>query len=510
MVMRYLPEMTTKTLQARQHGQSPNDSNPILPRKPCQATSTDISSRSNPIQSSDNRKILLVNIRQECFNVNDFQVLAKKYLPKDLYEYLASGTDDAQTLYENRVAFQRWFLRPRVLRCVGNISTKTQLFSYTVNMPVFVSPAGVHALCHEEGECATARACAKAGILFALSQHSTKSIEEVRTTTMHEGGIQFYQAYILKNRQKTLSLIRRAIHAGYHGIILTVDSVRFGYREADARNGFNALPPPHRLVNYDDDNDDDNHDGSSTADTETHIAATTTSTTPNTTSLDQTYNSQQKKAWDQNSEQMFEQNVTWNDVTWIKSILPWKIPLIIKGVMTAEDALLAMEAGADGIMVSNHGGRQLDGCLATIDALPEIVHVVRGRVPVWLDSGVRRGTDFLKALCKFQKSYCRNVLDFFGRKKRTYNPFLLNYWILCGSIFVMHVSSPWSHCCWHWQARFLCTCCRWRRRSIVHVGVAADRIGSGHGNLWNGTHSRHFAKFGDPASIRDSINHDRT
>jgi (S)-2-hydroxy-acid oxidase len=373
--MSYLPEMTIKTLQARRRQHHADDDH--KPHSFMQNSALNG-------QSSG----AVIDFQAECFNVNDFQILAKKHLPKDLYEYLASGTDDAQTLYENRAAFQRWFLRPRVLRPVGNISTRTTLFSHTVNMPVFVSPAGVHALCHKEGECATARACAKAGILFGLSQHSTRSIEDVRL----DGALQFYQAYILKDRDQTLRLVRRAIHAGYQGIILTVDSVRFGYREADARNGFNALPPPHRLVNY----DDDYHGSDTAASNATKGDAASQCTLLG--SLDQTYNSQEKRAWDQNSEQMFEQNVTWNDVAWIKSILPNNMPLVIKGIMTAEDALLAMEAGADGIMVSNHGGRQLDGCLATIDALPEIAQAIGGQVPIWLDSGVRRGTDVLKAL----------------------------------------------------------------------------------------------------------------
>jgi (S)-2-hydroxy-acid oxidase len=416
--MTYLPEMTIKTLQVRQQQQrASSNSNPT----PIQQLSSTKIFDSIPKQYENT--MIPVDFRQKCFNVNDFQVLAKKCLPKELYEYLASGTDDAQTLWENRAAFQRWFLRPRVLRSVGNISTKTQFFSYMVNMPVFVSPAGVHALCHEEeGECATARACAKAGILFALSQHSTKSIEEVRRI---KGGIQFYQSYILKDRNQTLRLIRRAIHAGYHGIILTVDSVRFGYREADARNGFNALPPPHRLVNYDDDDDhedddnDDHNKDNHSDDQQKNSKDDGVETTTPTIHLDQTYNSQQKKAWDQNSEQMFEQNVTWNDVTWIKSILPYNMPLIIKGIMTAEDALLAMEAGADGIMVSNHGGRQLDGCLATIDVLPEIVQVVRGRLPIWLDGGIRRGTDVLKALGEYKQPYCcvNNVYISLGCKR---------------------------------------------------------------------------------------------
>lgn len=235
-------------------------------------------------------------------------------------------------------------------------------------MPVFCSPAGVHALCEpNDGECSTAKACCEAGILFGLSQHSTRSIEEVAAAAPSSKTNLWYQAYILKDREKTLRLIRRAVQAGYRGIFVTVDSVRFGYREADARNGFSALPPPHRLVNYDNDDKD-------------------------SLSLDETYNSKKESAWDQNTEQMFEQNVSWKDIRLIKQELGSSIPLVLKGIMTAEDAELAISAGADGIMVSNHGGRQLDGALASIDALPEIVMKVAGRIPVMLDGGVRRGT----------------------------------------------------------------------------------------------------------------------
>jgi len=338
--------------------------------------------------------------QQLCFNVDDFQILAKKRLPKDLYEYLASGSDDGQTLLENRLAFKNWYLRPRVLRQVKHIKTRTVLrfgsgndnaHKYPVAMPLFVSPAGVHALCDNEGECATVRACFKASIMFGLSQHSTRSIEEVASAatavsrSSSPSPLNFYQAYILKDRKRTLSLIRRAIRAGYKGIFLTVDSVRFGYRECDARNGFNSLPPPHRLVNYD----------------VNDISAAVAAIESNSSSLDQTYNSQEKKSWDQNSEQMFEQNVTWEDVKWIKKELNEHgkgVPLVVKGIMTAEDAVLAVQAGADVVMVSNHGGRQLDGCMAAIDVLPEVVRAVNGIVPIWLDGGIRRGTDILKAL----------------------------------------------------------------------------------------------------------------
>jgi (S)-2-hydroxy-acid oxidase len=311
------------------------------------------------------------NAEVQLCNLDDFQRIAKLKLPKALYEYLASGTDDEQTLAENRSAFKQWYLRPRMMRPVGNLSTRTTLFGRTSSMPVFVTPAGLHALCDPiHGECATAKACADVGIMFGLSQHATKSIEQVASAVPN--GNRWYQAYILKDRSVTLRLVQRAVQSGYHGIFLTVDSVRFGYREADARNGFNALPPPHRLVNYDEG--------------------------PGTSNLDQTYNAKVQKAWDQNTEKLFEQDVSWDDVRWLKEKGCSGLPLVIKGIMTSEDADLAIKAGADGVMVSNHGGRQLDGALASIDALPEVVAAVNGRVPVFLDGGIRRGTDVLKAL----------------------------------------------------------------------------------------------------------------
>jgi (S)-2-hydroxy-acid oxidase len=150
---------------------------------------------------------------------------------------------------------------------------------------------------------------------------------------------------------------------------------------------FNALPHPHRLVNYDNEGGDDEGIGNNNS-----------TSSSSGRSLDETYNARQHKAWDQNSEQMFEQNVTFEDVGWLKVNACPHLPLIVKGIMTGEDADQAMNAGADGVMVSNHGGRQLDGALATIDVLPEVVAAVRQRGPVLLDGGVRRGTDVLKAL----------------------------------------------------------------------------------------------------------------
>jgi (S)-2-hydroxy-acid oxidase len=357
-------------------------------------------------------------------SVQDYQVLAQQRLPKALYEYLASGSDDEQTLAENRSAWYHWYLRPRVLRPVSDISTRTTIAfatlpsssSLSLSMPLFVSPAGVHAVCDADGggECTTAQACAAAGILFGLSQHSTRSIEDVAASvptncatttgtasTLHK----FYQAYLLKDRRMTMHLIQRAVNAGYQGLFLTVDSVRFGYREADARNGFDALPPPHRLVNYDDvgptsaDRDESNNETFERASPSPEIPVAVDPERRH--DLESTYNGRKHKSWDQNIELMFAQDASWDDVRSIKRQFP-HLPLIVKGIMTGEDAILAVEAGADGIMVSNHGGRQQDGCLASIDALPEVVAAVRScrraPIPVFLDGGVRRGSDILKAL----------------------------------------------------------------------------------------------------------------
>lgn len=332
-----------------------------------------------------------VSTEHKICNASDYQIVARSLLPKPLYEYLASGTDDEQTLEENSSAFKYWYLRPRVMRPVGSISTATTLFGQKLSLPVFISPAGVHALCDEvHGECASARAAQRVGTLFGLSQHATRSIEEVADTCAAQGNANlWYQCYILKDRDMTLRLVRRAADAGYKGIFLTVDSVRFGFREADARNGWNALPEPHRLVNYDE--EISNKQQSSESKKSSWLSPEA--------SVDKTkIYSGDEDAWDQNTEQLFEQNPTWNDVRWLKREACHDLPLIIKGIMTAEDAVEAVKAGADGVMVSNHGGRGLDGALAAIDALPEVVAAVGDKVPVLMDSGVRRGTDVLKAL----------------------------------------------------------------------------------------------------------------
>ena len=321
-------------------------------------------------------------------SVDDFQAEARRTLDKGLYEYLASGTDDEVTLSENRASFSRISLSPRFLRNVNSIDTSLTLRGmarHRFTMPIFISPAGVHRLCDPEGEGSTARACQKMGVAIGISQHATSTIEEVATVA--PDSCKWYQAYITKDRRITADLVRRAIENGYSAIVLTVDSPVFGAREADARNHFNGLPDGLSLVNY------HKYTGKTAGSVAAH------------------FDDRKEAAWDQNTEKMFDRNLGWGDVTWLKGLCG-DLPLYVKGILRADDAIESLKAGADGIIVSNHGGRQLDGCLGAVDALPSIAAAVEahrstvvddkphlGRIyPVFLDGGVRRGTDVIKAI----------------------------------------------------------------------------------------------------------------
>lgn len=297
--------------------------------------------------------------------VDDFERLARAKLDAPLYEYLASGSGAEVTLRANRAAFGRYALRPRALRPVGGLSTATRVFGRELALPVFASPAGVHCLVDPEGECATARACGRAGTLFGLSQHATRTIEDVASAA--PGANRLFQAYLLRDRAVTYDLVRRALRHGYQGVFLTVDSVRFGFRECDARNGFAGLPPPLALANYD-------------------------ASPPAVRAWEGG-----DGAWDQSTDRLFDDTADWTAVARMKDLIG-DAPLVVKGVLTAEDAAAAVAAGADGVMVSNHGGRQLDATLGSLDALPEVVAAVPPETPVLLDSGARRGTDVVTAL----------------------------------------------------------------------------------------------------------------
>jgi len=273
----------------------------------------------------------------EAVNVNEFSGLARQVLPKMIYDFYAGGAEDEWTLRENVTAFQRIRLRPRVLVDVSNVDLSTTILGFKISAPIMIAPTAMHKLAHPEGELATARAAAAAGTIMVLSFSSTSTVEEVAETC---DAVRFFQLYVYKNRSISAELVRRAECVGYKAIVLTVDTPKLGRREADIRNKL-VVPSLKNL------------EGLLSIDMDT-------------------------------------------DIKWVQSLT--SLPILIKGILTAADAELAIQAGVAGIIVSNHGARQLDFVSSSIVALEEVIKAVRGRVPVLFDGGIRRGTDVFKAL----------------------------------------------------------------------------------------------------------------
>ncbi|NXG59894.1 HAOX1 oxidase, partial [Hemiprocne comata] len=309
--------------------------------------------------------------------IADFEEYAKKTLPKSVYDYYRSGADDQETLADNTAAFSRWKLYPRVLRDVSAMDLSTSVLGQTVSMPVCVGATAMQRMAHPDGETATAKACQAMGTGMMLSSWATSSIEEVAEAA--PAGLHWLQLYVYKDREVTKSLVRRAERAGYKGIFVTVDTPFLGRRIDDVRNKF-QLPPHLRLKNF--------------------------------SSSDLAFSS--GKDFGENSglavyvAEAIDASVNWEDIKWLRGLT--SLPIVAKGILRAEDAKEAVKIGVNGILVSNHGARQLDGVPATvstganmhqqslIDVLPEIVEAVEGKVEVFLDGGVRKGTDILKAL----------------------------------------------------------------------------------------------------------------
>ncbi|KAL0926488.1 hypothetical protein M5K25_002723 [Dendrobium thyrsiflorum] len=297
----------------------------------------------------------------EITNVSEYEAIAKQKLPKMAYDYYASGAEDQWTLKENREAFSRILFRPRILIDVSKIDMTTTVLGFKISMPIMIAPTAMQKMAHPEGEYATARAASAANTIMTLSSWATSSVEEVASTGP---GIRFFQLYVYKDRNVVEQLVRRAERAGFKAIALTVDTPRLGRREADIKNRF-TLPPFLTLKNFEglDLGKMDKADDSGLA---SYVAG------------------------------QIDRSLSWRDVKWLQSITT--LPILVKGVITAEDTRLAIQNGVGGIIVSNHGARQLDYAPATITALEEVVKAAQGRVPVFLDGGVRRGTDVFKAL----------------------------------------------------------------------------------------------------------------
>ena len=279
----------------------------------------------------------------EPVNVADYIARATETVAPEVWCYFEGGSGDEVTLRANVAAFRRWLLRPRMLVDVSEVSTATTVLGTPMSMPLGVAPFAMQRLLDPEGECATARAAASADVLMCVSTLTTSTHGDICAAA---DGPRWLQLYVLRDRQRTLEHIAEAREAGYSAVVLTVDLPYVGRRERDLRLGF-VNPPPDVELPY----------------------ANLFETTP---------------------------SLTWRDLEWIRA--ESGLPVAIKGLLTREDAALAVEHGADAVWVSNHGGRQLDGVAASLDALPEVVEAVEGRCEVYVDGGLRRGTDVLKAL----------------------------------------------------------------------------------------------------------------
>lgn len=296
----------------------------------------------------------------EWVNLLELETLAQQRMPRMAFDYYAGGAEDEVTLRQNRAAFERIALRPRMLVDVSAIDTSTTVLGQPLAAPILIAPTAMHRLGHPEGELATAAGAIET--LMVVSTLATTSLEDVAAAASVP---LWFQLYACKDREITRALVERARAAGYKALCVTVDAPHSGRRERDMRNRF-ALPPEIALANF---------------------------TGPEMRMMPQQDSGSALPAY---VSRLMDVALTWEDIAWLRSIA--EMPMILKGILTAEDARLAMEHGVDGIVVSNHGGRQLDTAIATIRALPEVVEAVDGRAEVYMDGGVRRGTDVLKAL----------------------------------------------------------------------------------------------------------------
>lgn len=298
----------------------------------------------------------------ELINLFDYEAAAAERLDALAYDYYASGARDEITVTENRTAFERLRLRYRVLRDVSERDTGVRLLDRDLDVPVLVAPTAFQRLACDEGELATVRAAGAVGTLMILSTLSTTSMERVVDAA---SGSVWFQLYVYRDRGVTEALVDRAREAGCEALVLTVDAPLLGRRERDVRNRF-RLPPDMELANL------------------LPEGLSSLPSSPDDSGL---------AAY---VESMFDPSLDWDDLA--RLVEYSDLPVLVKGIVHPGDARLAVEAGAAGIVVSNHGGRQLDTSVPTVDALPAVVAAAEGRVPVLLDGGVRRGTDVLKAV----------------------------------------------------------------------------------------------------------------
>lgn len=298
---------------------------------------------------------------EDAHTIRALERLARRRLSPAAYDYFRSGADAERTLRRNERAFRRFALHYRVLVDVAEPDLSVEVFGARLASPVGVAPTAYHKLADPDGERATARAAERAGSLFIVSTLATTSLEEVAAAS---AGPKWFQLYVHKDRGFTRALVERAEAAGYGALVLTVDTPLLGKRLRDVHNRF-ALPEPLVMANLVDAPGVKDASGSAL---QAYVAS------------------------------RHDASLTWRDVDWLASLT--KLPIVPKGIVRADDARLAVEHGARGVLVSNHGGRQLDGAPATIDALGAVAEAVGDRLVVMMDGGVRWGSDVLVALAR--------------------------------------------------------------------------------------------------------------
>lgn len=314
-------------------------------------------------------------------SVAEVRVRARRRIPRPVFDFIEGGAEDEVTRRANLRAFREYEFRPRALVDVSERSTATTVLGTPVSMPVLLSPCGLARLANTAGETAAARAAADAGTVFTLSTASSRSLEEVAAAG---SGPQWFQLYVWRDRAATAALVERARAAGYTALCFTIDVPVSGRRERDVRNGM-TIPPrpaPRTLLSY------ASHPGwvrgALLSEPITFRNFVGQGAGDSAVALGSFVNSQ------------LNPSMNWDDLVWLREV--WSGPIIVKGVMRAEDARRSVDLGADGVVVSNHGGRQLDGLPSTLAVLPEVVDAVGTSAEVYLDGGIRRGTDVVKAL----------------------------------------------------------------------------------------------------------------
>ena len=299
-------------------------------------------------------------------SIEDWEQKAREILPDGPFDYIAGGSGAEETLASNRTAFSKWAIVPRMMRDVENRTMGITLYNQALRTPIMLAPVGMQAIAHPEGELATARAARDAGVPLVVSTVSAHSMEQI--AEVMGDAPRWFQLYWSNDREVSASMVKRAEAAGYSAIVLTVDTIMLGWKRRDFRNGYSPLREGKGVANYI---------------TDPVLCSRLTEVTP-------------ENVVEEILKNIYHPALNWNDIAFLRE--QTSLPILVKGILHPDDARLAVEHGVDGIIVSNHGGLQMDGAISTLEALPAISKVVAGKIPVLLDSGVRTGADVVKAI----------------------------------------------------------------------------------------------------------------